>query len=286
MLNICEKALLWLVIFVFSEEVRELDILRFQGDVDKILSWVAQNELKLCYYPSCGTRDIWALSQLDADFFVLSDYYPCRFSHDKGRFVSRIKQNCCSAKRQFSMVYPRVQTGDHVCFTIEGKVFMLFFEDNNITLQRLKSNECPITFFVGIQDGCQEGGNYECVNEDPFLSKVLEISTKPLFYFTNHSQFLEDRSVYSEGQIRKFRRLRGHPSGRVFTLLYTLDNPRPNRQGIIPREGILTYYPENWQCSPVKTTIFLDSIKLDENLLLKMVQFYKRYQTIALYRVT
>ena len=44
--------------------------------------------------------------------------------------------------------------------------------------------------FIGICDGCQEGGNYECVHSRPFLHPLLSASAEDLVYITDHSDYL------------------------------------------------------------------------------------------------
>ena len=64
---------------------------------------------------------------------------------------------------------------------------ILFFEDNNIVLDRIRRYGGQINYFIGIKDGCGEGGNYQCVNEPPFLNKVLDcMADVGMTYITDH----------------------------------------------------------------------------------------------------
>ena len=64
-------------------------------------------------------------------------------------------------------------------------------------LARIRASQCQITTFVGICDGCREGGNYECVHSPPLLDKLLAAAAMPLTYFADHSELLSNWSHYT-----------------------------------------------------------------------------------------
>lgn len=58
--------------------------------------------------------------------------------------------------------------------------------DNNRTLKLLRNFGVKIQCFIGIQDGCCEGGNYECVNTPQFFGRLSPILENKVMYITNH----------------------------------------------------------------------------------------------------
>ena len=89
------------------------------------------------------------------------------------------------------------QGAGHLCFRSQGKTAWIFIEDNNVTLARLHRARLSIHHFVGICDGCCEGGNHECVHERPFLSRVLPLADLGMAYTTDHSRPLERGRPYN-----------------------------------------------------------------------------------------
>jgi|GEM_PF-2116782 len=104
-----------------------------------------------------------------------------------------------------------------IVFQCGEKWGFLFFQENNEVLERIRRTGWKIQHFVGICDGCSEGGNHECVHEDPFLGKLLGVSSDQMDYFTDHSAFLQRRPGW--GAIRaQYVLHRKHADGRDFTL--------------------------------------------------------------------
>lgn len=68
---------------------------------------------------------------------------------------------------------------------IEDKVIALTY-DNERTLRLLINAGVKISCVVGIQDGCEEGGNHECVNSYNFFSRLSAIVPDEFLYITNH----------------------------------------------------------------------------------------------------
>ncbi len=50
---------------------------------------------------------------------------------------------------------------------------------------------CQVHHFVGICDGCCEGGNRECVHERPFVRRLLRVAADGMSYITDHSRPLQ-----------------------------------------------------------------------------------------------
>ena len=68
---------------------------------------------------------------------------------------------------------------------IANKVITLTF-DNERTVRLLINAGIKINCVVGIQDGCEEGGNHECVNSYNFFSRLSAIVNNEFLYITNH----------------------------------------------------------------------------------------------------
>jgi hypothetical protein len=102
----------------------------------------------------------------------------------------------------------------------------LFFQDNNHVLARIVAAGCKISIFVGITDGCFEGGNYQCVHEEPFISDLLKAAAEPFSYFTDHSSLLVDMEETNRRQHTFYRSRVLHSSGWEFQLQCVLVVPR------------------------------------------------------------
>jgi hypothetical protein len=179
-------------------------------DSNIILESLSTEYSRLCFYPSCGKRSPWVVASLDADVFVFSDKFP-RSRDGRQRFWHDFKQGFSCHKVQM------IQDSDTIgtrFFRFGDKYGILFFQDNNQTLELIHNAGRKITKFVGICDGCNEGGNYECIHDEPFLSKVLTNAADGMEYITDHSRFLSD---YHGGKT-KFSLHAQHHSGWEFTL--------------------------------------------------------------------
>lgn len=67
----------------------------------------------------------------------------------------------------------------------DGKVLLLNL-DNNALLRELIENDIKVDCVVGINDGCCEGGNYECINTYSFFSRLSPILKDECLYITDH----------------------------------------------------------------------------------------------------
>lgn len=122
--------------------------------------------------------------QLNCDLFVFSDKDPRNSSW------TRIRQDFEKHHHPIELLD---QSESHVVFRSEDKTGILFWEDNNRTLRRIHEAGLKVHHFVGICDGCSEGGNHECVHERPFVSRLLQVGAKDMKYTTDHSKPLEQR---------------------------------------------------------------------------------------------
>lgn len=145
---------------------------------------------RLCFYPSSGDTALWVLMRLDCDLFVLAD--KCREAVSWQRIQADFKKN----GQPVELVH---SSAGHLCFRSLAKTVWIFLEDNSAALERLHRAHLSIHHFVGIGDGCCEGGNHACVHERPFLSCVLPLASQGMVYTTDHSRPLERRPYNWEG---------------------------------------------------------------------------------------
>lgn len=68
---------------------------------------------------------------------------------------------------------------------IRGKILLMPF-DNEYCIRLLINAGLKINCFVGIQDGCVEGANHECINSQTFFSRLSPLLPKEFLYITNH----------------------------------------------------------------------------------------------------
>ena len=184
-------------------------------DPDKILEDLRATQSKLCYYPSSGHRNPWMPAGLDADVFVFSDYEP-KNAEARKRFWDNFQRGF--ARRGLFPVL-EISTVKTRVFRFGRKRGFLFFQDNNEVLARIAAAGWKINSYVGICDGCCEGGNYECVHDDPFLSKLLDTAAEEgMDYITDHSRLLCGNDSMHQSNVEDFRRTVGLPSGWDFAL--------------------------------------------------------------------
>lgn len=143
---------------------------------------------RLCYYPSCGYELLWAVMQLDADLFVFSDKQP-RYSS-----WSSIKADFKRHGRPLELI---ARGPGFVQFRSQGKTAMLIWEDNNLVVEWLRQADLRVHHFIGICDGCCEGGNYECVHDRPFMRRLMRVAADDMRYSTDHSRPLQGFATHS-----------------------------------------------------------------------------------------
>lgn len=74
---------------------------------------------------------------------------------------------------------------------INDKVIIMPYE-NNRALRILIDAGVKIMCFVGINDGCSEGGNHECVNSSSFYGRLSPILEDEMYYITDHFDGTKD----------------------------------------------------------------------------------------------
>ncbi len=198
-----------------------------------LLRSLLSNGRRLCFYPSCGNRLLSPLFQLKSDVFVFSDYYPRNLA-GRRRFWAGIVGDFASRGVQLSLVYA---TKTVRVARSRDKWLFLFFEDNNRVLERIAGAGGKIAQLFSVNDGCMEGGNYECVNEDPFMGKWLALMEDGGDYFTTHSSLLEKPVPWHSPRTHaSFKTHFLHGSGTHFFLTRLLIKRRPGDPLLNPED--------------------------------------------------
>lgn len=162
---------------------------------------------RLCFYPSSGYELLWAVMQLDCDLFVFSD--------KERRYSSwqKIRADFARHHRPLELV---AHGPDFVQFRSGRKTGLLLWEDNNQVLDRLQQARLQVHHFVGICDGCCEGGNYECVHERPFVRRLMRVAADGMRYSTDHSMPLQGFPSHSGWGMWHSRKFLDHLALRDF----------------------------------------------------------------------
>jgi hypothetical protein len=136
------------------------------------------------FYTSAGTNGGYLLDYPGYNLFVFSDFYPRRFGGTRTEFFHNFLESV--GKRKIAII---AATPFCRVFAIpkEGKVVVFLFMENNDALGVIWKSRIHIEGFCGYLEGCVEGACTYCVNEMPFMSKVLALSDKHLEVITDHA---------------------------------------------------------------------------------------------------
>ena len=138
----------------------------------------------LMFYASAGVNGGYLLDYPGYNLYVFSDFYPHRFGSTRTKFFHMFLESVGKRKIEIIASTPFCRV-----FTIpkEGKVVVFLFTDNLSALNIIWKSGISIEGFCGQMDGCCEGGNYECANEMPFMSKILSLTGMHLEIVTDHA---------------------------------------------------------------------------------------------------
>lgn len=157
-------------------------------DPDKLMKSLTENNPKVLFYPSSGFshKDLF---DMNYDVFILSDYRP-RTPEERKEYFKEFRNSDFHPQLYKSTIRYRI-------YRIGYKWIFLFFQDNNEVFERIRNAGLKISCFVGVNDGCCEGGNYECVNDQKWLKKVFALFPEEGgIYITDHSPILNVLNVY------------------------------------------------------------------------------------------
>jgi len=136
------------------------------------------------YYASAGVNGGYLIDFPGYNLYVFSDFYSRRFGGTRTGFFRRFLESVGPRKIEIIAATPFCRV---LAFPREGKMAVFLFMDNNEALEIIWKSGIPIEGFCGQNDGCCEGGNYECVNDVPFTSKVLSLMGSHLEVVTDHA---------------------------------------------------------------------------------------------------
>lgn len=164
----------------------------------ELLESIFLEKKSVAYYPSAGMDKNIFLFPFDV--LILSD--ALRFEH--------------TSKRMNGIIYDQTLIGafilelfdeylDHIESNIDSelsyaviskkdKIFIYFFEDNNITLERLKNYKLKLDGFISINDGCNEGGSDKehCINSEDWIFKIQDIFSDDVIRVRDHFTYRKD----------------------------------------------------------------------------------------------
>lgn len=141
------------------------------------------------------------------------------FTNLKGKTVllyvssSDIKEEYLQLPYDYVILNNKEYFGNTDVLIVDNKIILMPFE-NNMALRLLKDYGVKIQCFVGIVDGCCEGGNdSECVNSNSFFGRLSPILDEKVYYITDH--FYKDQ----KGLIERYGFLNVH-----FEAIHTFDS--------------------------------------------------------------
>lgn len=141
-------------------------------DIASSLKKYLNQSHEILFYPSSGVPKENIFS-LDYDVFIFSDKDP-KLSYDLN-----MKDNHS---------YKLLPNMDKInIFKISDKIGYFCSVDNNNVLKAIEKCSLKISCLVGVNDGCCEGGNGECINRNNWLCLAFNLfPDKGGMYITDH----------------------------------------------------------------------------------------------------
>jgi len=155
-------------------------------NVIEFLRSISEYRTSLMYYPSAGTNGGHLLDYDEFNMFVYSDYFPWRFGGTRSEFYRHFLSSCGGKKIDLIAATEECR----VFYTSGGKWGVFLFLSNDNAVDIIRKSEIPIEGFCGVVDGCVEGGNTECCNEFPFMSKILGLMGARMTVISDHAPAL------------------------------------------------------------------------------------------------
>lgn len=151
------------------------------------------NHSRLCFYPSSGVELLWSVMELNCDLFIFSD--------NGKKYINweMVEQDFEFNKKPITVIRC---CDEFVVFESADKTGIFIWEDNNRVIEWINRCGLRVHHFVGVCDGCCEGGNYECVHDRPFVNKLLKVASNEMVYTTDHSDPLQKKPDLPPGWIQ------------------------------------------------------------------------------------
>lgn len=156
------------------------------GEVETILTEAAREGRRILFYPSSGENLKWVFD-IDYDMVISADYLcgvNTESKHRRSHWKGCIKHFGQEDVKLLS------STEEARVYEFKGKRGIHLFKENKEVLEIIKNTGNRISCFVGVCDGCLEGGNTYCVNDPEFLTQVVSISSPGMLYITDHSNII------------------------------------------------------------------------------------------------
>ncbi len=179
------------------------------------------------YYPSAGFYDKKILSY-PFDVIILSDYVDSQSIN--GNWQGHIFTQPQKIKSAFIKNDLKIREFiefevdrdlSYAVFEKNEKIFLYFFEDNNNTVERLVSAHLSLDGLITINDGCREGGNYECINTKKWLYNLESVLQEDTVFVRDH---FEDSDSFSIITMR-METPKSEKIKKVFEMLYSDKSP-------------------------------------------------------------
>jgi hypothetical protein len=169
---------------------------------DRVIEKYLEEGKTICYYPSCGFRDT-RIFNLPFDVILLSDYIDF-----KGKRRNKVNSN---QEQIESHLYGLInfmhgemekkieEEESYIVFQANYKIFIFYFEDNRNVRNRLIEQGIKLDGFIIHNDGCMEGGNYECVTNGNWTNEMEKIYKDSAVIVKDH-----DSGSYHPIEIRTY----------------------------------------------------------------------------------
>jgi len=112
----------------------------------------------------------------------------------RGKSILLYLSSCCFKTKFLKLPYEYIilnsksfgTRGKEQQMRLAGDKLILMPFDNEYCIRLMIDAGLKISLFVGIQDGCCEGGNHECINSQTFFSRLSPLIADECHYLTNH----------------------------------------------------------------------------------------------------
>ena len=159
-------------------------------NLDRVVQKYLKAESTLCYYPSSGFWDE-NIFKLPFDVILLSDYIDNNRDR-KNRVNSNEKEiltnlNRLTKGRHFIIEKKIDKNESYIVFQYNNRIYIFYFEDNRNVRNRLIEQEIQLDAFIIHNDGCMEGGNYECVTNRDWMLEIEKTFKEDTVIVKDHS---------------------------------------------------------------------------------------------------
>lgn len=183
--------------------MRKLMPKNFENATFEDIHFTIPHHDSICLYLSSGISHIEYILNLENDFFIFNDnfnfYSREYFNSFREINIQRVWNTILDKFVNIKDEIELIELNQYfIHFKYQHKHAVFFFDDNNVIVQRMINAQLTLATLIGINDGCNEGGNYECINRERFLLALSPLIDQHIAYIIDHSYLLE-RTVYARG---------------------------------------------------------------------------------------